>query len=110
MLHCDLHYTNVLAADREPWLAIDPKPRSGDPAYEVAPLLWNRLEEITGSARPAEACRHRLALACEHAGIDADRARAWAIVREVQNADWAAESADDAEVARHLALAQRLTR
>lgn len=31
MIHCDLHYENVLAADREPWLVIDPKPVSGDP-------------------------------------------------------------------------------
>ncbi len=44
LLHTDLHYENVLAADREPWLAIDPKPVSGDPHYEVAPLLWNRFD------------------------------------------------------------------
>ena len=46
MIHGDLHYENVLAADREPWLVIDPKPTSGDPHYEVAPLLWNRWEEL----------------------------------------------------------------
>ena len=37
LIHGDLHYGNVLAADRAPWLAIDPKPTSGDPHYEVAP-------------------------------------------------------------------------
>ncbi|KQX63688.1 hypothetical protein ASD06_11280 [Angustibacter sp. Root456] len=110
LLHCDLHYTNVLAADREPWLAIDPKPRRGDPAYEIAPLLWNRFEEVTSSAGPAEAARRRLRLACDHAGIDPERAAAWTIVREVQNAEWAAEATDDAEVARHLTLAELLTR
>lgn len=110
LLHCDLHYTNVLAADREPWLAIDPKPRRGDPAYEIAPLLWNRFEEITAAAAPAPAALRRLHLACDHAGIDRERAAAWAIVREVQNAEWAAESADDAEVARHRTLAELLTR
>src|SRR5215218_608754 len=36
MIHGDLHYLNVLAADREPWLAIDPKPVSGDPHFEPA--------------------------------------------------------------------------
>ena len=46
MIHGDLHYENVLAADREPWLVIDPKPTNGDPHYEVAPLLWNRWEEL----------------------------------------------------------------
>lgn len=37
LIHTDLHYANVLAAEREPWLAIAPKPLSGDPHYEVAP-------------------------------------------------------------------------
>lgn len=31
----DLHAGNVLAAQREPWLVIDPKPYFGDPAYDV---------------------------------------------------------------------------
>src|SRR5688572_13148750 len=31
LLHWDLHYENVLAGQREPWLAIDPKPLAGDP-------------------------------------------------------------------------------
>ena len=48
LIHGDLHYENVLAGDREPWLVIDPKPTSGDPHYEVAPLLWNRWDELRG--------------------------------------------------------------
>ena len=48
LIHTDLHYENVLAADREPWLAIDPKPVSGDPHYELAPMLWNRFDELDG--------------------------------------------------------------
>ena len=46
IVHGDLHYENVLAADREPWLVIDPKPMSGDPHYEPAPMLWNRWDEL----------------------------------------------------------------
>ncbi|WP_432479670.1 aminoglycoside phosphotransferase family protein [Nocardioides sp. GXQ0305] len=34
LIHGDLHFENVLAADREPWLVIDPKPMSGDPHFE----------------------------------------------------------------------------
>src|SRR6478735_5638186 len=64
MIHTDLHYANVLAADREPWLAIDPKPLSGDPHYEVAPLLWNRWDELAGDIR--RGVRRRF-----HAAIDA---------------------------------------
>jgi streptomycin 6-kinase len=42
LVHGDLHYANVLAGDREAWLTIDPKPVSGDPHFEPAPMLWNR--------------------------------------------------------------------
>src|SRR5579884_718199 len=41
LLHGDLHHANILAAGREPWLAIDPKGVVGDPAYEPATLLLN---------------------------------------------------------------------
>ncbi|MGW9030062.1 aminoglycoside phosphotransferase family protein [Streptomyces sp. NPDC055722] len=34
LVNHDLHYDNVLAADREPWLAIDPKVVTGDPEYQ----------------------------------------------------------------------------
>ena len=55
IVHGDLHYENVLAAppelaaERGEWLVIDPKPMSGDPHYEPAPMLWNR----RGRHRPA---------------------------------------------------------
>lgn len=39
VLHGDINPGNILAAHREPWLAIDPKPMVGDPAYDPAPLL-----------------------------------------------------------------------
>ncbi|MDR2281436.1 MAG: aminoglycoside phosphotransferase family protein, partial [Gordonia sp. (in: high G+C Gram-positive bacteria)] len=51
IVHGDLHYENVLAADREPWLVIDPQPMSGDPHYELAPMLWNRWDEMDGYLR-----------------------------------------------------------
>jgi len=41
LLHTDLHAGNVLAAEREPWLAIDPKPYAGDPAYDVTQHIFN---------------------------------------------------------------------
>ena len=44
-----------MAADRQPWLAIDPKPMSGDPHYELAPMLWNRFEELDGDVRNGRA-------------------------------------------------------
>jgi streptomycin 6-kinase len=86
MVHTDLHYANVLAGQRQPWLAIDPKPLAAEPAFAVAPALWNRWEEAVAGHDVRGALRRRLAVICEHGGIDEDRARAWTIVREVQNA------------------------
>jgi streptomycin 6-kinase len=41
VLFTDLHGDNVLAASREPWLAIDPKPYVGDPTYDVLQHMLN---------------------------------------------------------------------
>ena len=87
VIHCDLHYQNVLAADREPWLVIDPKPVNGDPHYETAPMLWNRWDELGGDVR--EGVRRRFYTLVDRAGFDEDRARAWVLVRMVHNAMWA---------------------
>jgi streptomycin 6-kinase len=93
MIHGDLHYENVLAGDREPWLAIDPKPMSGDPHYEVAPLLWNRWDEVVGWGDVRDAVRRRFHTAVDTAGLDEDRARDWVVVREVNNAMWTVHDA-----------------
>lgn len=86
LIHGDLHYENVLAADRAPWLVIDPKPMNGDPHYEIAPMLWNRWDELAGYVR--DGVRRRLSTLVDAAGLDADRARAWVIVRMLHNAMW----------------------
>ena len=96
LLHTDLHYANVLAAYRAPWLAIDPKPMAGDPAFEIAPALWNRADELGAGSQIRWSLRRRLEIICERAGIDEGRARAWTIVREADNALDAAQSAQAA--------------
>jgi streptomycin 6-kinase len=88
VVHGDLHYENVLAADREPWLVIDPKPMSGDPHYEPAPMLWNRWMESAGRGAEREDVRHRFFTIVDAAGLDEDRARDWVVVRMVLNASW----------------------
>jgi streptomycin 6-kinase len=84
LLHTNLHYGNVLAGDREPWLAISPRPRNGDRHYELAPMLWHRWDELAGGVRAG--IRGRFATLVEVAGLDEDRARAWVIVRAVHRA------------------------
>ena len=39
LVHQDLHGDNVLAAPREPWLVIDPKPLAGEREFAVAPIV-----------------------------------------------------------------------
>ncbi|MDQ2679563.1 MAG: aminoglycoside phosphotransferase family protein [Candidatus Eremiobacteraeota bacterium] len=41
LLATDLHAGNILQAQREPWLVIDPKPFIGDPAYDLTQHLFN---------------------------------------------------------------------
>jgi streptomycin 6-kinase len=91
IIHGDLHYENVLASDREPWLVIDPKPMSGDPHYEPAPMLWNRFDELADDVRGG--LRRRFHALVDAAGLDEDRARDWVVVRMVLNAHWAVEDA-----------------
>jgi streptomycin 6-kinase len=91
--HGDLHYGNVLAADREPWLVIDPKPMSGDPHYEPAPMLWNRWHEVLATGDARAATRRRFHTLVDVGRLDLDRARDWVVVRSVVNAHWSVQDA-----------------
>lgn len=95
LIHTDLHYENMLAAEREPWLVIDPKPLSGDPHFEVAPLIWNRWDEVVASGDLRFAVKQRFYTAIDAAGLDEDRARDWVIVRQMLNVLWTLEDADE---------------
>jgi streptomycin 6-kinase len=107
VIHTDLHYANVLAGEREPWLVIDPKAVNGDPHYEIAPMLWNRWDEIACDTR--EGVRRRFWMLVDAAGFDEDRARGWVIVRVVHNAMWALQDqphTDQAWLTRCIAIAK----
>jgi streptomycin 6-kinase len=67
---------------------------SGDPHYEVAPMLWNRWDEAVASGNVREAVRRRFFTLVDTAGLDEDRARDWVVVREVDNALWSIQDAD----------------
>jgi streptomycin 6-kinase len=84
LVHGDLHYDNVLMSEAGEWRAIDPKPVSGDPHYEVAPMLWNRFEELSGDVRAG--IRRRFHTVIDVAGLDEERARDWVVVRMMLNA------------------------
>jgi streptomycin 6-kinase len=80
----DLHYQNVLAGEREPWLVIDPKVMRGDAEFGLAPLLWRRLDEAGGPA----GLRRRFDALVDEAGLDAELARGWTLLRAVDYQLW----------------------
>jgi streptomycin 6-kinase len=91
LVHQDLHGDNVLAAEREPWLVIDPKPLAAEREFAVAPIV--RSFELGHSKRDA---LYRLDRLCAELGLDRERARSWTIV---QTTAWGGErSVDRSEV------------
>ena len=82
LVNQDLHADNVLAAEREPWLVIDPKPYVGDPAYDPLQHLLNCLDRLRADpdrlvARMADLC-----------GVDRERLRLWLFARGVVEWRW----------------------
>jgi len=99
VLHGDLHYGNVLAADRESWLAISPKPLNGDPHFELAPMLWHRWDELADNIRFG--VQRRFYALIDAAGFDEDRARGYVLVRVVRQA-----TQDPDHLTKYVALAK----
>jgi streptomycin 6-kinase len=78
LLHQDLHGENVLAAQREPWLVIDPKPLIGEREFAVAPIA--RSFELGHTRRDV---LHRFDRLTAELGLDRERARGWTIAQTV---------------------------
>ena len=78
LLHQDLHGGNVLAAEREPWLAIDPKPLVGEREFGIGPIV--RSFELGHSKRDV---LHRFDRLTSELGLDRERARRWTIAQTV---------------------------
>jgi streptomycin 6-kinase len=94
LLSTDLHAGNVLAAEREPWLAIDPKPYIGDPTYDALQHILNCDRRLAADPRGfADQIAEQLAL-------DTDRLLLWLFARcVIESVEWPAL----ADVARRIA-------
>ena len=95
LLHGDLHHDNILSAQRQPWLAIDPKGLVGEPAYEVGALLrnlWQDRHTHLDAGRMLERRAHQLA---DELDLDLTRVRGWAVAQAVLSAVWGVEDNDD---------------
>ncbi len=84
LLHGDLHPGNVLAARRRPWLAIDPKPWVGDPAFDLAQVLANWVfVDVGPDGSAADAIRTRASKLADALSLDPGRVLRWAVVKAI---------------------------
>jgi streptomycin 6-kinase len=96
LLCTDLHAGNVLRAEREPWLVIDPKPYVGDPTYDVLQHMLNCPVRLHADPRTFAA---RMAALLD---LDVDRLMLWLFARCVQESPTWPRLADVArEIAPH---------
>ena len=113
LVHTDLHFMNILATHAEQrargsYLAIDPQPQIGEAEFAVAPILWNRIGELSRTD-PEAALRERCLDFSLAAGLDPGIAQQWSIAREVANALWyATKPGHGGDLARSLWVASTL--
>ncbi len=91
LLHGDLHHFNILRAEREPWLAIDPKGVTGEPACEAGALLRNPAPYLLQQPDPARILSRRADLLAERLGFDRQRILMWGTAQAVLSAWWSFE-------------------
>jgi streptomycin 6-kinase len=77
----DLHSDQVLAGSREAWLTVDPVLLRGDIEFDLARVLWTRLDEMPEIVPHFDTVVHE-------AELDRDRARDWVIFRTVDYWLW----------------------
>lgn len=89
-LHGDFNPGNLLRVDGggAGWVAIDPKALSGDPAYDVWPLL-EQVGDPWRTPDPVRTLRDRLLLVADRAGLDPAGAARWSVARGAEAALWA---------------------
>jgi streptomycin 6-kinase len=92
LLHGDLHHYNILRSG-EDWVAIDPKGLSGERAYEVGPLLWNKTAGVSDLRRLVS---RRLDQVSQILGIDRQRLLHWGFAESVLSILWMFEDDETA--------------
>jgi streptomycin 6-kinase len=77
MVHGDLHFGNVVRAEREAWLAVDPKGLAGDLASDAPRVLVRGVDSLREADDLEAELRRRLAIFADAAEIDRERATRW---------------------------------
>ncbi|MFC8527056.1 aminoglycoside phosphotransferase family protein [Nocardia sp. NPDC057227] len=100
----DNHLGNIVAAEREPLLLIDPKPYLGEAAFDAGFLVLIQVASAPG----ADQARRVTTRTADALGVGARRARSWAFLRAVEEVAWAVEDDRPADRDRNLAIAAAL--
>ena len=95
VLHADLHQWNILSAEREPWLTIDPKGYFGDPGYEVGAFLANYPEASCEGRDKGKLDVRRVEIMAEELDMSRDRVIKWGLVLAVIWARWDVDSPEE---------------
>ncbi len=88
LLHGDLHHYNILSAQRQAWLALDPKGVVGEPEHEVCALLINPLPQLLDWPHPGRVLARRVDQLAEELGFERERLVGWGVARSVLSAWW----------------------
>lgn len=89
LLHGDLNPGNLILDDPgvPHWLAIDPKPMVGDPAYELWPVL-SQIDDPFAYPDPLAILGPRLLRSASTLGLPPRRVAQWAVARTVESVLW----------------------
>ncbi|WP_040811275.1 aminoglycoside phosphotransferase family protein [Nocardia concava] len=100
----DTHLGNIVAAEREPWLLIDPKAYLGEAAFDAGFLVMIQVQSDP-TAEHARAVVERTAAALD---VPAERVHAWAFMRSMEEIVWAVEDEEPEDLRLHLVVAAAL--
>ncbi|MCZ9345142.1 aminoglycoside phosphotransferase family protein, partial [Streptomyces sp. TRM76130] len=85
LLHGTFRQSKVLAGDRMPWLAVGPDPVVGEPAFDLARLVRDRVEDLIAQPSGAATVRRRIKRLAESLEVDRERLRGWTLFRAVES-------------------------
>lgn len=106
MLHGDLHFGNIMSADRQPWLAIDPKGWTGTAAFDAFTVIIGGRDGLAPGSRLDIEVTRRISRFATTAAVDPDLAAACCQTRAVSAYFYQLQLPDpgfDLELARALA-------
>jgi streptomycin 6-kinase len=88
LLHADLHHDNILIAQREPYLAIDPKGILGVKGFDVGTFLVNPFDALVTLPNVKDIHKERIAIFSEMLDLTHEEVEAWGFIFSVLSGCW----------------------